>query len=118
MGHLVYRERLEELGLYSMYGRLLRADLIKIWKIFNGGLVPEMRELFEMATHPATRGHPLKLSIPRHRLEIRKRFFSVRCIGIWNMLPSSIVLAESLEQFKGYIDKHLSSRFYSAIDDQ
>ena len=57
LGHLGYRERLEELGLYSIFGRLLRMDLIKIWKVFKGGLVQELQGLFELPIHPATRGH-------------------------------------------------------------
>ena len=33
---LEYGDRLRALNLYSLQGRLIRADLIRYWKIFNG----------------------------------------------------------------------------------
>ena len=116
VGHLEYQERLVELGLYSVFGRLLRADLIKIWKIFRGGLDSELQELFERAIHPGTRGHSLKLSIPRCQTEIRRRFLGVRCVGIWNSLPDSAIHSETVNGFKSYLDVHLSDRFYCTVD--
>ena len=116
LGHLGYRERLEELGLYSIFGRLLRMDLIKIWKVFKGGLVQELQGLFELPIHPATRGHAFKLSVPRHRLDIRGRFFAVRCVRLWNTLPSYIVESRTPEEFKSCLDTHLSFRFYDTFD--
>ena len=35
IGHLSYEEILKKLGLFSIYGRLLRADIIKRRKIFH-----------------------------------------------------------------------------------
>ena len=35
LGDLDYLARLRVLGLYSVYGRMFRADLIKIWKAFH-----------------------------------------------------------------------------------
>ena len=36
MSTLRYSERLKLLDLYSVKGSLIRADMIKCWKIFNG----------------------------------------------------------------------------------
>ena len=39
VGHLNYQERLRTLKLYSVYGRLMRADLIKCWKVFHSEIM-------------------------------------------------------------------------------
>ena len=36
LGELPYSERLRQLKLYSVQGRLLRADLIQYWRILHG----------------------------------------------------------------------------------
>ena len=35
IGQVAYVKRLKKLGLYSVYERLVRADLIKCWKTFH-----------------------------------------------------------------------------------
>ena len=53
-----YEQRLKTLDLYSVKGRLLRADLIKCWKIFNGMSSITPTELFSMApARDITKGH-------------------------------------------------------------
>ena len=47
--YLSYEERLKELGLFSIYGRLLRADVIKCWKIFHGEVDVGLRGTFSIA---------------------------------------------------------------------
>ena len=111
-----YQERLRDLGLYSIYGRLLRADLIKIWKIFRGNLDPDLQGLFDRANHPATRGHNLKLAVPRHRTELAKRFLSKRCVSIWNQIPAAAIESETVEGFKRYLDTSLADKFYDTVD--
>ena len=38
MDGLQYEDCIKELGVYSVYGRLLRGDLIKIWQAFHSSL--------------------------------------------------------------------------------
>ena len=64
LGSLDYSERLKALGLYSVYGRFLRADLIKVWKAFHCDVDLGVSDLFERANYSATRGHRYKLSVP------------------------------------------------------
>ena len=96
-----YGERLRVLDLFSIRGRLLRADLIHYGKAFNS--TDDVGHLFIslLAPEAVTRGHPFKLRMPACSTELRHRVFSVRAVNIWNNLPSGVVGAASLKAFKG-----------------
>ena len=115
MERLSYPSRLLQLKLYSVQGRLLRADLVKVWKAFNSELDVGLSEIFERRLHAATRGHRYKLSVPRCRTELRRRFFSVRVVSVWNGLPGEVVGAGSLETFKAKLDEAVGDMFYRVM---
>ena len=100
MGDLEYPLRLRSLGLYSVKGRLLRADLIKYFKIFSGLSVIKPSDLFVLSPAIGTRGHCFKILKPHVSLESRRRFFSVRCVDIWNSLPAELVRCGTVNRFK------------------
>ena len=111
---LSYSERLSTLKLYSIKGRLLRADLIMVYKILHG-LCPDLDHLFVRNINARTRGHSYKLAIPRWDTEVRGRFFSIRVLSVWNDLPEHVVSAVSVVAFKRQLDLSLGNVLYEFV---
>ena len=65
--------------------------------------------VFIRACSDRTRGNGFKLEEVRFRLDIWKKFFTVRVVRHWNRLPSEAVDAPSLEAFKARLDGALSN---------
>ena len=104
---LDYKTRLQNLSLFSVKGRLLRADLIKCWKIFHGESCIKPDDIFTLSSTSNLRGHPFKIFQHHTETEIRKRFFSNRIISMWNSLPTQVVTQNSLNSFKHALHDHL-----------
>ena len=55
-----------------------------------------------------TRNNGHKLAEGRFRLDIRRRYFTVRVARVWNQLPRQVVQAPTLEVFKRRLGEHLA----------
>ena len=106
-----YPERLRHLDLFSLKGRLIRTDLILLWKIVNKQCAIGPEEIFTFRTD-SRRGHSFKIFLPRTRLDVRRRFFAVRVVNLWNSLSGDTVEAENLNKFKALLRRDLGDILY------
>ena len=110
--HLRYEDRLARLDLFSVSGRLLRADLIKIWKVFHCRIDVGLPSLLARSTNHVTRGHRFKLVVRRANTDVLRRSWSFRCVNAWNSLPAVVVECGSIATFKRLLTLELGERLF------
>ncbi|KFP78858.1 hypothetical protein N311_12553, partial [Apaloderma vittatum] len=107
--NLCYEDRLGELGLFSLEKRRLQAELITAFQYLKRTYRKAGEGLFTRVSTDRTRGNGFKLKENRFRLDLRKKFFSMRVARLRNKLSKEVVDAPSLEVFKTRLDEALSS---------
>jgi len=79
------------------------------WQCLKGASKEDGDRLFRRACSDRARGNGFKLKEGRFRLDIRKKFFTVRVVKPWPRLPREVGDAPSLEPFQARSDGALSN---------
>jgi len=95
--------------LLSLEKRRLQGDLITAFHYLKGAYRKDGENIFSRACCDRTRSNGFKLREGRFRLDIRKKFFTMRVVKHWNRMPREVVEAPSLETFKARLDGTLSN---------
>lgn len=114
-----YEERLQKLDLPTLAYRRLRGDVIEVYKYLHGKYSVEHTEMLPLHRKEGmlTRGHQLKLRKRQCEGLARANVFGMRMVRIWNMLPTEVVTAPSVNCLKGRFDRCTRAvRFHSVID--
>jgi hypothetical protein len=110
--NLTYENRLRRLKLPSLVYRRARGDMIEVYKYLHGAYRVDVSFL-PLDSNSITRGHSLKLTKQRNRLQLRQHFFSQRVVDRWNSLTELVVTAPTLNSFKARLDSHWIDYLYS-----
>ena len=104
---LSYGERLKPLNVFSIKSRLLPSILIKYGKILYSDSVG-----LDLSVEDRTWGHSFKLVMALCITEVKRRFFNVRCIGMWTLFPIKVVHSISLLSFKSSLVQFLGDALF------
>ncbi|KFQ04547.1 hypothetical protein N330_09858, partial [Leptosomus discolor] len=107
--HFPCENRLRELGLFSLEKRRLQGDLIAAFQCLKGAYRKSGEGLFTRECSDRKRGNGFRLKEDGFRLDVRKKFFTVRLLRHWNMLSREAVGGPSLSVFKARLDGALSN---------
>ncbi|GAB0197528.1 triadin [Grus japonensis] len=99
-----YEDWLRELGLFSLEKRRLQGDITAAFQYLKGAYGKAGEGLFTRACRDSTRVNGFKVKEGRFRLDIKKKFFTIRVVRPWHRLPREVVDAPSLEVFKSRLD--------------
>ena len=85
--HLPYKDRLRELGLFSLEKRRMRGDLTAAFQYLKGAYKQEGSQLLKRVDNGRTRGSGFKLKEGIFRLDFRGKYFTMRVVRCWDRLP-------------------------------
>jgi len=80
------------MGLFSLQKRRVQEDLIVAFQCLKGSYNKDWDKPFSRACCDRTRGNGFKLKGGRFRLDIKKKFFTMRVMKHWDTLPREVVM--------------------------
>ena len=80
--------------------------MIEVYKIVNQLYDKNTTVNFDIIKDSITSGNKYRIKQNHCKYDLRKHFFTIRVIAIWNSLPNYVVEAHSLNIFKNRLDKH------------
>ena len=93
--------------------RLIRGDMIQVFKIANEYYDPiTTNKIFKFSENTRLRGHNFKIIKQSPNKTKFSNFFTNRVVNTWNKLPSNIVNANSINEFKNLFDKYYHDEQY------
>ena len=105
-----YEDKLIELGLTTLEIRRKRYDLVQTFKILNGfdKVIPSI--WFRTVDNQHTRltrntSYNKNLIARRFKTDIRRNFFSVRVVSLWNSLPIEVKESRNVTIFKTKLEE-------------
>ncbi|RMC00398.1 hypothetical protein DUI87_23006 [Hirundo rustica rustica] len=106
--NLSCEKRLRELRLLSLQKRLCK-DLIAAFLYLKEAYKNEGERLFTMAWSDGTRGGNFKFKKSRFKVDMSKKFFTMRIVKHRNIFPREVLGTSYLEVFKAKLDGTLSN---------
>ena len=79
-------------------------SIIETFKILNDIYDSRVTNFLSKSNFSTTGGHNFKLFVQHANFNIRKWFFSIRIVDIWNRLSSNVVNASNVMCFKKRLD--------------
>jgi len=102
---VLYRDRLERLGLETLEMRRLRQDLVFTYKVIFRLVSDSHNELFVMSNSSiSTRDHAYKLFQRYSHLDFCEHFFAERIMKPWNSLSANNATFKSLTTSKSFVN--------------
>jgi len=105
-----YNERLRKCELPTLKYRRIRGDMIETYKIITGTYDREASPVLKLNLSTITRGNQYKLDTHGTKYDLRKYFFTNRIVNVWNSLPDTVVMSETVNQLKNRLDKFWSNQ--------
>ena len=93
-----YLERINDLGLSTLYFRRSRMDLIQVYKILNNKCRLNVDKFF------ITRNKSNTITLIQSNSKYHKKF-SFRVVKPWNSFCKNIELGKTIDNFKSILDK-------------
>ena len=111
-----YEQKLRVLGLTTLEENRVRGDMVEMYKMMTGKGKVDFRDWFQLAPSREgagnTRGSTGYLNVmvsPQSNSEVRRNFFSHRCPRLWNSLPDSVKMVNTVDGFKAAYDDHVKN---------